>query len=165
VNRFIFLDIDGVLNCHEWLPDILCGQIHKDKVERLNHVLQVTHAKIVLSSAWRYIVHRGEMNLAGMEWLLRSHGVLADRLIGITRADKMMPSSYDGRPVSWPVENERGQQIREWLDNWCGRVENIVAIDDLDLGITEARIPLVRVDGKFGLTDADVQSAIDILTA
>lgn len=64
--KVIFLDIDGVLNSHEWDTETMCGQIHKDKVALLNGVLRVTEAKIVLSSAWRYIVYRGECNLRGL---------------------------------------------------------------------------------------------------
>lgn len=49
--RLLFLDIDGVLNTHELLdPEVMCGQIHKDKVVLLNEVLRQTGAKIALSS-------------------------------------------------------------------------------------------------------------------
>jgi hypothetical protein len=87
--KLLFLDIDGVLNAHESDPDVLCGPIFRDKVRLLNRILRATDAKVVLSSAWRYIVHRGEATLQGMDWLLRSHGMLANRLIGVTRPDTM----------------------------------------------------------------------------
>lgn len=158
--NFLFLDVDGVLNQHEPLhPEVMCGRIHDDKVHRLNLILAETGAKIVLSSAWRYIVHRGEMNLAGMGWLLRSHGIL-DRLVGITRPDTMMPDKFTGRE-SWPVENDRGRQIADYLAaNPCSRY---VVLDDLDLGISEARHPFVHVDGMFGLSPEDARDAIGLL--
>lgn len=155
--NLLFLDIDGVLNQHEPLhPEVMCGNIHDDKVHRLNLILAETGAKIVLSSAWRYIVHRGEMNLAGMGWLLRSHGIL-DRLVGITRPDTMMPAMFTGKEA-WPVENERGQQIADYLAvNPCSRY---VVLDDLDLGISKAGHPFVHVNGAVGLWSNDVADAV-----
>lgn len=166
--KLIFLDVDGVLNTHEELhPEVLCGQIHKDKVEKLNRILRETDAKIVLSSAWRYLVHRGEMNMQGFDWLLRSHGVLANRLVGITREDTLRESKeFDGK--HWPLHNERGQQISEWIvRNWMPENPNgipkYVVIDDLDLGISEARHPFILIDSICGLHDEDVEKAIKIL--
>lgn len=164
--RFLFLDIDGVLNAHEPIhPEIMCGQFHVDKVDLLNWILRATDAKIVLSSAWRYLAHRGEMNLAGLDWLLRSHGVLSGRLVGITRPDSMRESPiFDGK--NWPVHNERGQQIRDWLNSenpWMAETKSYVVIDDLDLGISEFGHPFVKTDGAVGLTVKDAKQAIDYL--
>lgn len=157
--NILFLDIDGVLNTHEPLhPEVMCGTLHRDKVDRLNMLLRTTDARIVLSSAWRYIVHRGEATLTGLEWLLRSHGVLAGRLIGITRPDTKMPAEWDGSTL-WPVENERGQQIAEFLGVIGTNCSSYVVLDDLDLGIRAARHPFVLVDPQIGLTDDDVKQA------
>lgn len=166
--NLLFLDIDGVLNQHEPLhPEVMCGNIHDDKAHRLNLILAKTGAKIVLSSAWRYIVHRGEMNLAGMGWLLRSHGIL-DRLVGITRPDTMMPDKFTGKE-SWPVENERGQQIADYIANCNGMLgvscSRYVVLDDLDLGISNAGHPFVHVDGSVGLWFNNVADAVEKLGA
>jgi|ERR1700733_5942941 len=173
--KLLFLDVDGVLNDHSPLdPDVMCGQIHKDKVALLNHILRETGAEMVLSSAWRYLIFRQEMNLVGMEWLLRSHGVLANRLIGITAPDTLERVTYNGKPADWPVENERGALIRRWLDgNRLGWPDGdrlqprlswqYVVLDDLDLGISAAGHPFVHVDGTVGLTAADAERAIRLL--
>jgi hypothetical protein len=162
--KYLFLDIDGVLNCHESDPEVLCGQIHKDKVALLNDVLRATEARVVLSSAWRYIVHRGEATLAGMDWLLRSHGVLAGRLVGITREDTMVrPAVYDGRRESWPVVDERGQQITDWLALNRVGYEGHAVVDDLDLGISAAGHPFVDTDGTVGLTRWEADALIRLL--
>lgn len=166
--RFVFLDIDGVLNGHDFDAECLCGRIHRKKVIRLNRILRATGACVVLSSAWRYLVHRGEMNLRGLEWLMRSHGILADRLVGITRTDTMIERPiYDGTPESWPHTNERGQQISDWIvgEGWqhYGETGRHVVLDDLDLGISEAGHPFVQTDGLKGLSDADARRAIAIL--
>ena len=165
--KIIFLDIDGVLNAHEFDEDILCGQFHKDKVQLLNHVLRATDARIVLSSAWRYLLFREEMTLLGLEWLLRSHGVLANRLIGITRKDTMSKphiTSYSGIPHEWPLANERGEQISDWL-KYCPenyKPTKYAAIDDIDLGIRPHH-PLVLTDGSVGMTQADAEELIELL--
>jgi hypothetical protein len=164
-NPILFLDVDGVLNCHEHDPDVLCGQIHPDKVDRLNRVLRVTGAKIVLSSAWRYLIHRGEMNLQGFEWLLRSHRVLAGRLVGITAPDTMTRAMYDGDPTTWtPAPNERGPQISRWLEQNGGRTgRRYAVVDDLDLGITAEGHPFVKTVGDVGLTEADAGRLVRVL--
>jgi hypothetical protein len=160
--KLLFLDIDGVLNDHCLNQEAMCGQILSKKVYLLNHVLRETGALFVLSSAWRYIVHRGEANLRGMEWLLRSHGVIAGRLLGITRPDEMMPTIWNGEIKDWPVENERGQQITEWIrDN--GFVGTYAVVDDIDLGITAAGHPFVQTDGEVGLTVKDSMNLIRLL--
>lgn len=169
----VFLDIDGVLNTHEFDSEVMCGQIHKDKVERLNRILRATGANIVLSSAWRYLIHRGEMNLMGMEWLFRSHGILADRLIGITRPDTMVREVYRGDPGTWPLCNERGKQISDWLIANPGWGSKYVVIDDggkdrstgewTDLGIRSECHPVVFTVGCIGIMDDDVTDTIEIL--
>lgn len=170
--KILFLDIDGVLNAHEYVPEVGCGQIHPDKVARLNRVLAATDARIVISSAWRYLCHRNEMNLDGLGWLLRSHGVLKDRLIGVTRPDTMRSNghvpgyAYSGVPGSWPVGDERGQQITDWLNMFSDEDSKVISyavVDDLDIGIAAAGHPFVQTDGTVGLTDADANLLINLL--
>lgn len=168
----IFLDIDGVLNAHDFSDVAMSNTIDREKVAILNRILKETGARIVLSSAWRYIVHRGEANLDGMDWLLRSHGVMCGRLIGLTRPDTMMPTTFDGTPCLWPLENERGDQIWHWLteNKYNG---TYVVIDDggedrvtkewTDLGIDAGMHPVVWTKGNVGLTQADADLAIAIL--
>lgn len=167
MTRIIFLDIDGALNTHDYCPEAQSGSLHRDKVNRLNHALRVTDAKIVVSSAWRYLVHRGNMKLAGLEWLLRSHGVIANRLIGITRKDTMQtwePLHHDNTKPALPIPNERGQQITDWLAV-NHRNPSYVVVDDLDLGITAAGHPFVETQHDIGLTDANTDEIIKILLA
>ncbi len=160
--KLLFLDVDGVLNCHEWDNEIGCGAIHQDKMQRLNVILKKTDAKVVVSSAWRYLVHRGEMNEVGFDWLLRSHGMLKDRYYCLTREDsKRSDKFFGGNPAAWVVDNERGLQIEEVVTKV--RPEAYVVIDDLDLGISERKHPFVQTNGKVGLQNGHVVQAIRIL--
>ncbi len=160
--KLVFLDIDGCLNCHEYDAEVGCGQIHEDKMNRLNVILKKTNAQVVVTSAWRYLVIRGEMNVIGLDWLLRSHGMLKGRLQGITQPDTMRVTlDYNGDPKTWPMTDERGLQIDAYLKNTPHG--NYVVIDDLDLGITACNHPFVQTNGKVGLQDGHVEHAIRLL--
>lgn len=158
----LFLDIDGVLNGHQTIcKDSQSTTLHGPQVKQLNRVLRETGANIILSSSWRYQIIAGKMTLAGMDLLLRSHGVMAGRLVGHTRPDTMVVDSNSGALVF--VENERGPQISDWLsdnDWWDG----YAVVDDLDLGISEIGHPFVKTDGTVGLTVEDADRLIDLLS-
>jgi hypothetical protein len=159
--KLIFLDIDGVLNRHDWNPLAMSNTIDRERMERLNRIIIETDALIVITSAWRYHYYRGEMSFVGLDWLLRTHGLAAGteerpRVLGITRQDTMI----EGKPK----ENERGQQIADFLNALMFRGPYVV-IDDMELGIPEAGHPFVKIDDAVGITDADADLAIGLLNA
>ncbi|QEL19261.1 HAD domain-containing protein [Limnoglobus roseus] len=61
------------------------------------------------------------------------------------------------------MTNERGRQIADWLAANKHPVRYAV-VDDLDLGITAAGHPLVQTDGHVGLTDADAEELVSVLS-
>lgn len=142
--KLVVCDIDGVLNRHSFNEDSQSSSIDPACVHRLNRILIETGAKIVLSSAWRYMIIGGAMTLSGFDYLLRTHGVLSGRLIGHTPSDELI--------------SDRGLQIESWLqaNNFEGRY---VVIDDMEIRLH----PFVRCDGEVGLTDEGVEKAISIL--
>ena len=71
----LFLDIDGVLNGHEWDDEAKSCNIRRECVARLNRVVASTGCKIVISSAWRYMIHCQQMSLTGFWYMLRTHGL------------------------------------------------------------------------------------------
>lgn len=152
----LFLDCDGVINDHIAHSNGYCGT-NPECVRRLNRILNNTSAGIVVSSAWRYLVHSGSMTLLGFESLLKSHGVdCHGRVIGLTCPDEEL--------------SPRGSQIRHWLNEHGGR--DYVVLDDggehpdgswYDMGIDEALLCVVWTDGTVGLTDADADRAIAML--
>lgn len=152
-NPLIFLDCDGVLNNHTQQPNGFCG-VTRRCANQFNRVLKATDAKLVISSAWRYMVHAGSMTLRGFEHLLCTHGIDAhDRVIGITPRDE----DREG----WT----RGEQIRHWL-NEHGDGRRYVVIDDLaNVGIKEAGHPFVQTMGSLGLNRCDADLAIRLLRA
>lgn len=160
----LFLDVDGVLNAHETIPDgVGCSTMHRELVERLNKVLTSTGASVVLSSAWRYLIYRGDMTLSGIDWLFRSHGLLAGKIVGITGKDpERVNMQYDGRPESWRVDHDRGLQITLWVAE--NGVRKYAVVDDLDLGITAGGHPFVRTNPRYGLTQENADKLTKLLT-
>lgn len=103
--------------------------------------------------------HRPAMTVIGFEYLMRTHGTCGFRLLGTTGSDE---------DFGWNVrlnQGVRGKQIRAWLKEHAKRhgVERYVAIDDDDLGITRAGIPLVQTHAKWGLGERTSREAIRLL--
>lgn len=148
--KAIFLDIDGVLNDHTQQDNGYCT-IKPECAVRFNRILRAApDSRIVISSAWRYLILNGGMTRYGFESLLLTHGVdCFNKVAGHTRAD-----ANGGEPF------ERVAEILEYVDE--NDVELFVVLDDLDLPLPES--VFVRTDGNVGLTDADAERAIAILT-
>lgn len=149
MNSTLFLDVDGVLNDHTYNAVAESTTILPRCVKQLNRVLGETGCNIVLSSAWRYLVHNKAMKLVGFECLLRSHGVeCKGKIVGLTRKDR-----YVNDPT------ERGRQVFEYVTKH--KLEQWAVVDDLDLGF--GGMPFVQTDGKVGLTSADADKLIELL--
>lgn len=166
--RVLFLDIDGVLNGHEWDDEAQSCTIRRECVKHLSRVIRETGCKIVLSSAWRYMVHGGSMTLQGFGYMLRTHGLIApggtiNLIVGMT--DK------DAEPCAPGVTDvgERGRQCRAWLDYWNGLgmavvpVGSFAAVDDEDHDFAASGIPAIITDGRTGMTEQDADRLIQIL--
>jgi hypothetical protein len=150
--KLIFLDIDGVLNGHNFCHEAQSNLINRDCVARLNRIILKTGAKVVLSSAWRYMILGGAQTLAGFEYMLRTHGATAAmNIIGHTVSDETEDCET------------RGKQISRYGDECSEDVEAYVVIDDDSYDIAGEGHPLVQTDGQVGLTDADADRAIELL--
>ena len=119
--KYLFLDIDGVLNHEEWYLNRCHNKKYDDWwetcfdplcVERVNRILKETGASLVVSSSWKVDKHLSEMF----------------ERVGL-------PTSFDITPniveedekgnISWPM---RGEEIDEFLkDHPC---DNYVIVDD-----------------------------------
>lgn len=164
--KALFLDIDGVLNAHDPHPNGYCG-LHPDKVARLDRIVAETGCRIVLASAWRYMIIEGDMTLKGFGHLLATHGASRATCEAIYAS---LPADGDLNDIS-----DRGKNAASWLA-WRREMVPVhaVAIDDgtsghiiypdgTDLGYEAVGIPVVRPAGKVGLTDADAGRAIELI--
>lgn len=158
MDKFIFLDIDGVLNSEqfyeekthkerfeelrkEFEDDIACmlADIDLKAVELLNKLTDATKAKIVISSSWRCCFDLQDIfNYAGIK----------EPISGIT---------------PYLSSRHRGREISEWLKDIKKPYKYVILDDDNDM-LEEQLNNFVQTDWKEGLTDENVSKAIKILS-
>lgn len=152
--RIIFLDIDGVLNSHDWWKrrphqdNRPHNEIDPDAVARVQRLVDETGASVVISSTWR-LLHK---KLA-LQSLLSAKGLRA-RIAGVTPA--------------LPKREERGYEIQAYLDvaNLLPephRPAGVVILDD-DSDMVHLAPWLVKTHFDRGLTDWEVERAKEVLT-
>lgn len=149
MNKIIFLDVDGCLNKHGFNQISQSSSFDKECVDNFNYLLEKTNPKIVLSSAWRYMIGT-HVTLKGFEYLLRTHGIDAhDRLIDRTVADEVLP--------------ERSEQINHWIKSNKSKVNSFVILDDLIIEWGDLSRFLIQTERNTGLTKELADKAIEIL--
>jgi hypothetical protein len=135
------------------------GWIDRDCIARINSLCERTGARIVISSSWRtYETIRGQPvgGLVGTVAVLRACGLTAE-VIGAT-PDHATPEQRERheRADRWP-------EIHAWLREHS-EVGAWVVLDDSELpGVPAAAF--VRTDIAVGITDADVERAVSVLSA
>lgn len=142
MKQVIYLDIDGVLNDHTPTASGYCT-IDARNVAHFNAILDaLPNAKIVISSAWRYLMLMEQMTIQGFENMLLSFGICCrDRLIGFTPKDGDCRAALITKHAK-----ENGY-------------ENYVVLDDMDLPHPQ----LIRTEPKVGLTDRHVNIVVGAL--
>lgn len=150
IGPFIFLDIDGVLNGHQAHENKYCG-VDPACMKILNHVLTETGAKIVVASAWRYCVLRGEMTVAGFASMMHTHGLNWGSLVSTLGPDQAVPC--------------RGSLVLDWFRNNYGTAHPgpHVAIDDMDLGYTDRQIPFFQTPPEKGLVGLPLGTIVQMI--
>lgn len=151
--KVIFLDIDGVLN-DDNTPTHAKSYfvfIDQEKLLRLKQIVEVTQAKIVLSSTWRYDRSNPKYNGDYLE--LQE----AFRQVGLEFYSFTPEDVYGIR---------RGMEIRAWL-GLHPEVDRYVILDDELFDFEQQGLlpRLIKTEfGDGGLTEAHVQEAIEMLS-
>lgn len=158
MDKIIFLDIDGVLNCQSseiYMPGYYVG-IDEDKLLRLKEIVNATGAQIVLSSSWKHywrLEYKEFQNEFGNE--------IDNRLapLGLLPIAKTEDPDRDGL--------RRGAGIIKWvLDHG---VSDWVVLDDeifpdfYDQSILPHLVKTTFYDDNGGLQPEHVKRAIEIL--
>lgn len=158
MDKFIFLDIDGVLNSEQFYEEktqkerfeelrkefeddiaYMLANIDLKAVELLNKLTDATKAKIVVTSSWRACFDLQDIfNYAGIK----------EPISGIT-------PYLDSR--------HRGREISEWLKDIKKPYKYVILDDDNDM-LEEQLNNFVQADWREGLTDKDISKAIKILS-
>lgn len=147
MNKIIFLDIDGVLNysgCKENAPSSALG-VSKEKIKLLKKIIDATGAKVVLSSTWR--LDDGTKDYEYLIQRLREENV---EIFGKTT------------DIYW---SKRGLEIEGWIENE-DNIDGFVVLDDIefsDFYRNKIKDHIVIIDYNVGLTEEDVERAIEIL--
>lgn len=139
--KVVFLDVDGVLNGHEWIHRREGARINPEPARNVHLLLKYTKAKVVISSTWRSWVNRGSMTAVGFSNMLETHGINADVI-------DVLPRGH--------VE-ERATQILAWVAEH--KPSKYVVLDDLPL----VGVPLIRCDPGFGFRPFQISEAVKIL--
>lgn len=159
MNKYIFLDIDGVLNSKEWFERNKgvtgFAEINPDKVKLLKEIVSRTCAKIILSSTWRSLsTCEDELGHAMYTYLINSL-----KEFGI--------SILDHTP---DIQQNRPQEIKAWLENNITEGDRYVSLDDdysyeayKECGIAECLVKTSFYELDGGLRREHVKQAIKIL--
>lgn len=159
--KVIFLDFDGVLNSWPFkqarppLPrpsyEMTRDELHDRAIDgaaiaRLNVIVERTGAVVVVSSMWRTMLLRADLR-------------------GLLARNGFTGKTIDKTPGAG---GNRGEQIRQWLDNVikAGRtIDAFVIIDDEDDFATFGRKRLVQTSYVGGgLLDEHIEPACKILS-
>jgi hypothetical protein len=167
MRKLIFLDIDGVLNSHQWwherpkIPsDVLMRNPSVDEdhnldpvnMERLNRLVRETGAQVVISSTWRIT-----RSLLQLREVLHRNGFIG-QIVGTT------PRIHSKTKGGIYMATIRGHEIQKWLETHCQHQELSFVILDDDVDADPFRDRLVRTDLRTGgLQDHHVEAAIQKL--
>lgn len=157
--RLLYLDVDGVLNRHNPHPSGYCGLDYECVQHLCSILVRIPDLRIVLSSAWRYIVHGGDVSLRGFEYIMLIFGADYDainaKIIGVTETDEeaceRVGLSMPGASLDYEWLKEYGHDLRVMQIEDCvlalGATEYVI-LDDLPLDT----LRLVQTEPCTGLT-------------
>jgi hypothetical protein len=146
MSKYIFLDIDGVLNCGIGPYSFL----HREKVGMLSEVVHKTGAQIVLISSWKKEWFKHDKKSNG------THAKILDSIFAEYNIEVIDKTENN----SW----QRGKSIIDYLKNHPA--ENWIIFDDdifPDYINTGCVTHLVRTDFATGLTPDSCKKAIEML--
>lgn len=171
----IFLDFDGVLNTEnhfakmtvEGVPtrDYYGPKFDPKAVANLLKIIEATDAWIIVSSSWRYM---GLKELQRM-WTDRH---LPGWIAGITPLhtddEKLLETDLRQLDEVTPemFSSSRGNEIKAYFNEMPGNssdAQRYVILDDLNEVLPEQESHFIRINPIVGITEEDVERAIEII--
>lgn len=158
--NYLFLDIDGVLNTGRYsdylIENGLCETdadgylFDPEAVQNLEHIIEATDAKIIITSTWRL---DGDMQVL---WRNRN---LAGEVIGITPT--LLREKAIGRIRMY--YGHRGEEVERWLQDNAIASYNYAILDDEDDYLPHQAEHLILTDPMTGITKDIAESVISLL--
>jgi hypothetical protein len=173
--KIVFLDIDGVLaphkksiKQHDYFPFNV--EFSPTAVKNLKKILEKSQAKLVLSSKWV-----DKLGLTTVVTTLASHGILGPYVVyqdvETNIADFVKPNDwladkgnfYGITSTPKKFSSDKCHEISFWLSDYAAQIKGYVVIDDDFIAGQEDY--QVQTDGKQGLTEENVDQALNILNS
>lgn len=154
--KVIFLDFDGVITTARSK-----GKLDKDKMLLLKRIVDATGAKIVISSSWRSLSLEDTIsNITDTNdyFVGENPFICPEAVVGVTPVMRAFRNSDKKVTFSLP----RGCEINRYLDEHREIDDYVILDDDSDMLLCQ-KDNFVQTDGIDGLTEADVERAIEIL--
>lgn len=158
--NYLFLDIDGVLNTGRYsnylVENGLCetdadGYLFApEAVQNLERIIEVTDAKIIITSTWRY---DGDMQAL---WRNRN---LAGEVIGITPS--LLREKAIGKIKVY--YGHRGMEVEAWLEDNAIAPYKYAILDDEDDYLPHQSEHLILTDPMTGITEDVAEKVISLL--
>lgn len=152
-NRIAFLDIDGVINGHEWIhrkeaSTWTGARIQTEPSRVLHYLLEKTGANVVLISSWRHWINNGLMTPQGFSRVLLSHGVVAEVVDAIENKDP---------DLDWG--EDRATKIIKWLE--INNPGSYVVLENIDLRPFGVKNQIITHPG-VGLIESHIDEAVKL---
>lgn len=149
MDKFIFLDFDGVLNTEQNRAEqALTGKDMSDEfgplfspksVSCLGEIIERTNAQIVVSSSWSKLYDLDEIR---QMWALRG-----------------LPGKIYGNLADYPEGKSRGEAIAQFM-KYSGDTPFIILDDEDDSFLPKQKENLVRINSVTGISKKDVERAV-----
>jgi len=157
--RIIFLDIDGVLNSHEFFErtqynrsDFPYSDLNPISIKKLNEIIRRTDASVVVSSMWRFGRAADEL-----QYILENKG-FEGRIVSTT-PERGCSSCLRGNEIlNWIKENDHFTNCKSHRE-----FRSYVILDDDSDMLYWQKDNFVKVNSSRGLSDDDVEKAVLIL--
>ncbi|TLG72731.1 HAD domain-containing protein [Culicoidibacter larvae] len=154
--RILFLDVDGVLNSHDYLgrSEALAEgdpykYIERDKLAILQELVYGYDFKVVLHSTWK--------------------NLFDERLVPVNKLGKALLQALADFDIvlfdkTLTVDYERQLEIVAWLKAHATLpIENYIIIDDAKIDWQELRPHVIQTNEWYGLTREDARQVSDII--
>lgn len=154
MTKYIFLDIDGVLNSEhtlnkscENMDQKIASIISDQLVKNLSYLVEKTDAKIILSSSWRVYFNENTKKPINLFAL-----ILLDAL------NKHNLELHDMTPfVKGQLSNERGLEIKTYVEK--NNITDYVVIDDEEFSDFKTHLDMSRfIQTNFGNENTTIEN-------